>query len=199
MVARKILKWPDARLLKHASSIEVFDESIQQLAKDLFDTMKVNFGAGLAATQIDDDRAAMVLDTQYVPSLPGDPLFDECVFLANPIICPVTDRDFSWREGCLSVDDVTAYVKRHGTIKLKYQNSLGETIESELSATESAAVQHEADHLIGKLFIHRLEGVTRHLTFNRLKKISNKKRAQIKAEKKRSVNRRKKKRAKKRK
>jgi len=186
MVARKILKWPNPKLIKKSLDIEIFDEKISFLAKDLRDTMKVNYGIGLAATQIGDPRSACIISGSYVPTLPVDIFDPSCVFLGNPQLEYLSDRTFSWPEACLSVDDITATVRRYGTIRLTYRNTAGDKVCKVLEGPESAIVQHETDHLVGKLFIHRLEGITRHSVHKKLRKRSLKLRAQSRAQKARA-------------
>ena len=186
MVARRLVKWPNSSLLRASEPIETFDETVVQLAVDLRDTMKVNHGAGLAGTQIGETLAGCVLTADYVPTLPADPNVPDVVFFGNPEIEHLSDKDYRWQEGCLSIDDITAYVKRYSKIRLTYRNTDGDPLEAVLEGSEAASVQHETDHLIGKLFIHRLEGVTRNMVNRKLRKISLKKQAIRKAEKTRN-------------
>ena len=182
MVARKIVKWPNTTLLKSAIPIEKFDMTIVDLASDLCDTMKVHHGAGLASSQIGESAAGCVLDVSYVPSLPADPNIINVIFFGNPSIEPLSGKDYQWKEACLSVDGIVAKVKRYSKIRLHYRNTLGEPLEAVLEGSEAASVQHEVDHLLGKLFIHRLEGITKSIVTRKLRKISLKQRAVQKAE-----------------
>lgn len=191
MVARKLVKWPNSALLKCASPIDLFNEVVVQLAVDLRDTMKVNQGAGLASTQIGESLAGCVLDTSYAPSLPPDPSVPEVVFFGNPVIQNLSRKDFKWKEACLSVDDVSANVNRYSKIRLHYRNTLGEPLEAVLEGSEAASIQHETDHLAGKLFIHRLEGVTKNIVVRKLRKLSLKNRALSRAKKARNSSKKK--------
>lgn len=186
MVARRLVKWPSPSLLRASEPIETFDETVVQLAIDLRDTMKVNHGAGLAGTQIGETLAGCVLTADYVPSLPADPNVPDVVFFGNPEIEFLSGKDYRWEEACLSVDEITASVKRHSKIRLSYKNTAGNPLEAILEGPEAASVQHETDHLLGKLFIHRLEGATRNIVTRKLRKISLKKQAIRKAEKTRN-------------
>ena len=172
MVARLIIKWPDKRLKRKSDKINDFEESIISLAKDLADTTKVNYAAGLAAPQIGDSNACCVISCEYVPSLPEDALLPGYVFVANPTTINVSDEVFQWREACLSVEGVSANVKRCDKISVKYQNTQGEFVQAELSGSESATFQHEIDHLEGKLFIDRLGPASKGLVMRKLKKIA---------------------------
>lgn len=186
MVARRLVKWPNPSLLRTSEPIESFDETVVQLAVDLRDTMKVNHGAGLAGTQIGETLAGCVLTADYVPSLPVDPNVPDVVFFGNPEIEHLSDKDYRWEEACLSVDEITANVNRYGKIRLTYRNTAGDPLEAVLEGSEAASVQHETDHLLGKLFIHRLEGATRNMVTRKLRKISLKKQAILKAERTRN-------------
>ena len=171
MSARKIITWPDERLLKKAERVESFDEQTNQLAQDLYDTMLVSFGVGLAATQVNIQSAMCVIEKSYLPSASLDPILKVCVVLINPELEFVGKERFVWTEACLSVPDVSAKVSRYATINLRYQDLSGEFHEYRLKGAESATVQHESDHLIGKLFIDRLKGDVKRITMSKLRKM----------------------------
>ena len=171
MTARTIVKWPDPRLLKETSQVEDFDDSLFNLATDLNHTMISSFGAGIAAPQVGFPLSVCVISKNYVPSLQTEGhLNNDAVVLVNPKITPMGKEVFQWEESCLSVPLVVAKVKRHANISLSYQNLSGEHIEVDLTGIESATVQHEADHLIGKLFIHRLTGLSKRVAMQKLRK-----------------------------
>jgi peptide deformylase len=175
MTARRILTWPDERLLKHASQVEKFDEDLLSLCKDMADTMRAAFGIGLAATQVNVQKSICVLSKSMITSLAPDPLLPDFVVLINPKVQQIGKEKFKWQEGCLSVPDLQEEVTRNNTVLLKYQDLSGKHLEAQLSGIESGTVQHETDHLIGKLFIHRLKGVRRSMTFRKLQKLDKKK------------------------
>ena len=156
MTARKIITWPNEKLLKKAERIELFDAQTNQLAQDLYDTMLVSFGVGLAATQVDEQWSMCVIEKSCFSSVSHDPILKDCVVLVNPEIEFIGKERFTWTEACLSVPGISAEVMRHNMINLRYQDLTGEFREYCLSGTESATVQHESDHLVGKLFIDRL-------------------------------------------
>tara|TARA_B100001115_G_C15752508_1_gene368103 strand:- start:194 stop:841 length:648 start_codon:yes stop_codon:yes gene_type:complete len=171
MTARTVVKWPDPRLLKQTSQVENFDDSLFDLVTDLNHTMISSFGAGIAAPQVGFSLAVCVISKNYVPSLQTeDHLNNSAVVLINPKIVPKDKETFQWEESCLSVPQVVAKVKRHANISLSYQNLSGDKIEVDLTGVESATVQHEADHLIGKLFIHRLTGLSKRVAMQKLRK-----------------------------
>lgn len=196
MVARRLVKWPNPALLKTAELIETFDETVVQLAVDLRDTMKVNHGAGLAGIQIGEMLAGCVLIADYVPSLPVDPNVPDVVFFGNPVIEFMSNKNYRWEEACLSVDDIAAKVNRCSKIRLTYRNTSGSPLDVILEGSAAAAVQHETDHLSGKLFIHRLEGITKNIVTRKLRKISLKKRAITKLENSKNSTKKRKKRRK---
>lgn len=172
MTARKVLQWPNSSLLKTSALVDNFDEDLQVVAEDLYHTMITNFGAGIAAPQVGINKQVCVISPEYAPSLEAESFrgIEGCVVLVNPTIEPMSKQGFTWSEACLSVPDITASVTRYQNILLTYQNLSGEKIEAELSGTESATVQHEADHLVGKLFIHRLKGTSRMMVMKKLRK-----------------------------
>lgn len=172
MTARVVLQWPDPRLLKTSKDVEVFDDKLEDLAEDLYHTMISSFGAGVAAPQVGIHKNVCVIRRDYVPSLPADEFrgIDNVVVLVNPVVKHVGKDKITWEEGCLSVEDLRAKVTRNNQIDLQYQNLKGEDISLSLTGTESATVQHEVDHLVGKLFIHRLSGVTRQIVMRKLRR-----------------------------
>ena len=173
MTVRSLVQWPDKRLLKPSQLVEEFDESLRALAEDLCHTMVANYGAGIAAPQVGVHRQVCVLDSQYVPDLLKE-TFDESwsgyVVLVNPEIQTIGEGTFIWEEACLSVPRVKGRVTRYEKIRLKYYNLSGEKIDAELSDIQAATVQHEVDHLFGKLYIHRMKGFERSRITKQLRK-----------------------------
>ena len=165
MTSRVILQWPDKKLLARAKDVEAYDENVLKLAQDLYHTMITSYGAGLAATQIGSDMSVCVIDNSYVPSLNPEKLLESnCVVLVNPKINNLEEEIFEWEEGCLSVPDLKAKVKRHNKIELKYRDLSGEAYTRVLQGIESATVQHEVDHLDGILYFDRMKDL-KTLTF----------------------------------
>ena len=162
MTARSIITWPDSRLLEKADNVLYFDDDLNTLALDMCHTTTAAFGAGLAATQIGVKKSICVIVKTYVPTLPvEDKIQGDFVVLVNPLIERL-DNDktnrFPWKEACLSVPGITEEVVRVKEIKIKYQNLDGEWVDKIVCGEESAIIQHEVDHLFGKLFIHRVQG-----------------------------------------
>lgn len=175
MTARVVIQWPDKRLFKTTKDVES-EESVIEHAWDLYHTMVTSYGAGLASTQIGECKSVCVISNNYVPSLDPDEKLDKsCVVLVNPKITPLNEEIFEWEEGCLSVPVVKARVKRKNKIQLAYKDLSGKEHIKNISGIESATVQHEVDHLFGKLFIHRLTGFSRDRAMSKLKKTLKKK------------------------
>lgn len=173
MVARTIIKWPDPRLLKTSADVDPVDSAVLSLALDLYHTMVVSYGAGIAAPQIGVQKNVCVVSANYVPSLPIEEKMNQegnCVVLVNPRLEFLDNQKFKWEESCLSVPDLTSSIVRHQKLRLRYYNLSGELIEKVLEDIESATIQHETDHLIGKLFIHRLSGLNRQIAMRKLRR-----------------------------
>ena len=160
MAVRRILKWPSAKLRLKAKPITDFSEA-EILAKDCYDTMLANLGVGVAAPQVGFSKMLLVVDSKVLPSVPSSSLIEGACVLVNPQIDHLTDDKFEWEEACLSVDDVQALVKRTSKVLLTFKD-LGQVEHSlELEGQEAGVIQHEADHLEGKLFIDHLPAFER--------------------------------------
>ena len=164
MALRKILTFPAPELKEGATVVANIDGKIDALARDMADTMYAAPGVGLAAPQIGVARRVIVLDVDT--ENPGKQLFQ----LINPVI---TAREGSvvWEEGCLSVVDYTAEVTRSATIVVKAWTPAEKEIAIEADGLLSVALQHEIDHLDGKLFIDRISALKRDSYRRRMKKM----------------------------
>ena len=162
MAVREILKMGDKRLLQVAKVVpisEIHSEAIQTIITDLFDTMRAVDGAGLAAPQIGADLQIVIFGFDHNPRYPHAPAIPETV-LINPIITPLTDeREEGW-EGCLSVPSIRAVVPRFARVRYQGFDQHGQIIDREVGGFHARVVQHECDHLIGKLFPMRVEDFT---------------------------------------
>jgi len=177
MPARKILRWPNPQLYQTAQPIELIDDTVVELATDLIDSMKAELGAGLAATQINIHRAMVVIAADYVAVSPleADPVCTDAIVLINPQFETPDEETFFWEEACLSVPGYSAQVERHQKIELKYQNLAGSSVIQELGPPFSGIVQHEVDHLEGKLYLDRLPSEKRRKAVATLRARINKK------------------------
>jgi peptide deformylase len=156
MTVREILKMGDARLLRVAKPVTAFDtRELHELVADLFETMQVANGAGLAAPQIGVDLAMVVFGFTHTPRYPDADAVPPTV-LINPQITPLGDAEEDGWEGCLSVPGLRGMVPRFSRIRYEGFDALGRRIEREASGFHARLVQHECDHLIGKLFPMRV-------------------------------------------
>lgn len=157
MTIREILKMGDPRLLRIAQPVLAFDtDELRLLVLDMFDTMRAVSGAGLAAPQIAVDLQLVIFGTDQVnPRYPEAPLVPRTVLL-NPVITPVgPDMDDGW-EGCLSVPGLRGLVPRFSKIRYTGFDPYGDPIDRTVDSFHARVVQHECDHLIGKLYPMRI-------------------------------------------
>ncbi len=166
MAIREILKMGDARLLRVAQPVTEFDTAeLRTLVADMFDTMAHAKGAGLAAPQIGVDLQLVIFGFDRVERYPDAPAVPKTV-LINPSITPFTfddgtaDEEDGW-EGCLSVPGLRGVVPRHRRIRYTGFDLQGQTIERLAEGFHARVVQHECDHLIGRLYPTRMRDLTR--------------------------------------
>jgi len=162
MTIREILKMGDPRLLRVAKPVQAFDTpELHTLIADMFDTMHAANGAGLAAPQIGVDLALVIFgfssQNQRYPDAPPVP---ETV-LINPHITPLDDAEEEGWEGCLSVPGLRGVVPRFVRIRYAGFDAEGQPIEREAEGFHARVVQHECDHLIGKLYPMRVRDFSR--------------------------------------
>jgi len=156
MTVRDILKMGDARLLRVAQPVRAFDTpELHALIADLFETMRAANGAGLAAPQIGVDLAVVIFGFGRNARYPDAPPVPETV-LINPVIEPLSDVEEEGWEGCLSVPGLRAVVPRFARIRYRGVDAAGTPIEREAEGFHARVVQHECDHLIGKLYPMRV-------------------------------------------
>lgn len=161
MALLNILHFPDKRLRLKGKKVTKFDASLQALVKDMFETMYEAPGIGLAATQVNIQKNLLVMDISEHK--------DEPICLINPELIE-TEGEEEMDEGCLSVPGFYETVKRSEFIKVLAQNELGETIEFEAEGLKSVCIQHEMDHLEGKLFVDYLSSLKRSRIQKKLEK-----------------------------
>jgi peptide deformylase len=142
-----ILRYPDARLHKVASPVTVFDESLKKLVRDMTETMYAAPGVGLAATQVDVHKQVIVLDVSE--------RHDSLVVLVNPEIVETTGIS-DIEEGCLSVPGVYDIVERAERVKVRAYDQNGNPFTLEAQGLLAVCIQHEMDHLKGKVFVEYL-------------------------------------------
>jgi peptide deformylase len=162
MAILPILRYPDARLHKVAKPVQVVDDRIRQLVRDMAETMYDAPGVGLAATQVDVHERVVVIDV----SEEGNDL----KVLINPEITWKSDETQVYEEGCLSVPGVYDEVKRAARIHVKALNEQGEAYEFDADGLLAVCVQHELDHLLGKVFVEYLSMLKQNRIKTRLRK-----------------------------
>ena len=162
MAVHDILKMGDARLLRVAQPVTEFDtDALHLLVADMFETIRAVNGAGLAAPQIAVDLQLVIFGTDAVnPRYPDAPLIPRTVLL-NPVITPIGDEEEVGWEGCLSVPGLRGMVPRWSRIRYTGFDPFGEPIEREADGFHARVVQHECDHLIGKLYPMRVRDFTK--------------------------------------
>jgi peptide deformylase len=161
MAVREILKMGDPRLLRIAPAVMVFDtDELHLLVTDMIDTMRAANGAGLAAPQIGVDTQLVIFGTDAVnPRYPDAPVVPRTV-LINPVITALDDVMENGWEGCLSVPGMRGVVPRHARIRYKGFDQYGDAIDRTVDGFHARVVQHECDHLWGKLYPMRMTDFT---------------------------------------
>ncbi len=157
MTIREILKMGDARLLRVAQAVSAFDtDELHVLISEMFYTMQSVDGAGLAAPQIGVDLQLVIFGTdQANPRYPDAPVVPRTVLL-NPVITPLSLEEESDWEGCLSLPGLRGMVPRFSHIRYTGFDQYGDPIDRTVEGFHARVVQHECDHLIGKLYPMRI-------------------------------------------
>lgn len=164
MAVLKILQYPDPNLKKISRPVEGITDDTIRLVEDLVETMYSAPGVGLAAPQVGRLERVIVLDIDY--ENPGENL----IKLINPEIRRA-DGEVVWEEGCLSVLEFTAEVERAAVVEVVGLNENEEEVKIEAEGLLAVALQHEIDHLDGKLFIDYISRLKRELYTRKLKKM----------------------------
>jgi peptide deformylase len=162
VAVREILKMGDARLLRVAQPVRAFGTpALRALIADMHDTMAAANGAGLAAPQIGEDLQLVIFGTDAPnPRYPDAPIVPRTVLL-NPVVTPLGDEEEEGWEGCLSVPGLRAVVPRLRRIRYTGFDAEGNLIEREAEGFHARVVQHECDHLQGKLYPMRVRDFTK--------------------------------------
>ena len=161
MAVLNILEFPDPRLTTVASDVESFDDELKKLVEDMIETMYTANGIGLAATQVNVHKRLLVLDVSENQDNP--------LVYVNPEIVSQHGEQVH-EEGCLSVPGIYASVKRAENITVRARKPDGETFEESLEGLHAVCVQHEMDHLIGRLFVDYLSPLKRNMVRKKLEK-----------------------------
>ena len=157
-----ILRSPDPRLHKIAQPVTVFDERLAKLVSDMAETMYDAPGVGLAATQVDVHERVVVIDTTET--------HDELRVFVNPEIIWASEEKQVYDEGCLSVPGIYDGVERPARIKVRALDLHGQSFELEADGLLAVCIQHEMDHLMGKVFVEYLSPLKRNRIKTKLQK-----------------------------
>ncbi len=149
----QILRYPDPRLFTVAKPVEAVDDTIRQLADDMLALMYEADGVGLAATQVDRHIRLIVMDTSETHDQPR--------VLINPELVTGSDDWILGEEGCLSVPQVYEKVERHARVRVRALGRDGQPYEFDAEGLTAVCVQHEMDHLMGKVFVDYLSPLKR--------------------------------------
>ncbi|MBT8063536.1 MAG: peptide deformylase [Xanthomonadales bacterium] len=161
MAKLEILEFPDARLRTVAKPVETFDDELRRLADDMIETMYAAQGIGLAATQVNVHRRLLVLDVSENQDSPRVYVNPEIVRGEGSETC---------EEGCLSVPGIFAEVSRAERVRVAAQDPSGQPFEEDLDGMHAVCLQHEMDHLEGKLFVDYLSPLKRRMVGKKLEK-----------------------------
>lgn len=162
MALLNILEYPDPRLKTVAGPVTRFDDRLRRLVDDMAQTMYAAPGVGLAATQVDVHERLLVLDISETK--------DQLHVLINPEIRWASDEQIECEEGCLSVPGVYDAVTRPAKVRVRAQNVDGAPYEFDCEGLLAVCVQHEMDHLVGKVFVEYLSPLKQDRIKARLKK-----------------------------
>ena len=165
MAVLPILTYPDPRLRTIAQPVAVVDETIKTLIDDMFETMYDARGIGLAATQVDRHVQVIVMDLAKDGEDPQPQVF------INPTITPLTDETKPYQEGCLSVPEVYDEVERPARVKIEALDRDGKPFSIDADELLAVCIQHEVDHLNGKLFVDYLSTLKQSRARDKVKKV----------------------------
>ncbi len=159
-----IVKFPDPILQRPTEPVTVFDDELRRLVDDMFESMYVAHGIGLAAPQIGIPKRLTVIDLSFQK----DP--EEKIALINPEVVTKEGKIFE-EEGCLSLPDIREKVSRAARVKIRAQDLEGNWFERDADELLARAFQHEIDHLDGILFIFRISALKRDFVLRKIRKL----------------------------
>jgi peptide deformylase len=157
-----ILEYPDPRLKTVAKPVTRFDERLRRLIADMAETMYEAPGVGLAATQVDVHERLIVIDVSETK--------DQLQVFINPEILWTSDEEVECEEGCLSVPGVYDAVTRPARVRVRAQDEHGSAFELDCDGLLAVCVQHEMDHLLGKVFVEYLSSLKQDRIRTKMKK-----------------------------
>ncbi|HEK0789639.1 TPA: peptide deformylase [Proteus mirabilis] len=162
MAVLHVLHYPDERLRTIAKPVEKVDAEIQKIVDDMFETMYLEEGIGLAATQVNIHQRIIVIDVSETR--------DQRLVLINPELLDA-DGDTGIEEGCLSIPEQRAFIPRAEHVKVKALDYNGKPFELEADDLLAICIQHEMDHLVGKLFVDYLSPLKRQRIRQKVEKL----------------------------
>ena len=166
MTRRSILLHPDPRLKSVANPVASVDTELRALANDMLETMYDAPGIGLAAPQVGVMQRLLVMDCVKDEMAAAEPMV-----LINPSIIAVSEDTSVYDEGCLSIPDQYAEVERPASVKVEWMDLDGKTVQETFDGLWATCVQHEIDHLNGKLFIDYLKPLKRQMITRKMQKL----------------------------
>ncbi len=173
MALLPILEFPDPRLRTVAKPVSDFGAALQTLIDDMLETMYEAPGIGLAATQVDQHIQLIVIDLSEEKNAP--------LVLINPVLSDLQGAQV-YKEGCLSVPEVYAEVKRADSLKVQFQDRTGAVQTQMAEGLLAVCIQHEMDHLLGKVFVDYLSMLKRQLAMRKLERVKRERIAIAKAD-----------------
>jgi peptide deformylase len=162
MAIRKILIFPDPRLRQQSKPVTEFDAELKALVSDMAETMYEAPGIGLAAVQVNVTKRIVVMDLSETK--------DDLKVFVNPVITDLEEGIIEMEEGCLSVPGIYALVERSEKVRINAQDVEGNPFEIDADALLSICIQHEVDHLNGKVFVDYLSRLKQIRVRKKLKK-----------------------------
>lgn len=168
---RPVVQYPDPRLEKVSEPVEEIDESVRELAQDMLDTLKTVGGVGIAAPQIGVLRRVVIVDVSLLRFHDtGEEVPQDFRVVVNPVITVLDPAKHIENEGCLSVPDFRAKVARPKRVAMDGLDLDGNPVHFEGEGYFGACLQHETDHLDGKLFVDRISYLKRSMYEKKMKK-----------------------------
>lgn len=171
MALLQVRHYPDTVLTKISSPVTEFDDGLRTLAANMVETMYAAPGVGLAGPQVAVLKRVVVIDC-------GDKDDPKLIVAVNPEILEYDGESYE-EEGCLSVPEYYARVKRSAWVRVRFQNLQGETVEIEVEGLLAVCFQHEIDHLNGKLFVDRLSSLKKGIFRKKYQKIMEQRQEQL--------------------
>ncbi len=164
MALLQVLHYPDSRLNLKAKEVTEFDEKLKKLVTDMAETMRENNGIGLAATQVNVQKRLFIMDLAKEHEL------SQLTVFINPKITQKSG-EIKGDEGCLSVPGVFEPISRAEKVTVQYQDLNGKTHQIECEGIKAICIQHETDHLDGKVFVDYLSGLKQNFIKKKMKKL----------------------------